>query len=204
MIKLVLFDVEGVLMLPDEFFSVIYSRENGLDATKFDRFFRSPDWAECVTGKRDIKKHIVENYDLWNWSKSPDELLEYWFRVEDIRNHELLYVIQKIRKNGTKCHAATEQERYRTVDMRHRMFGDTLDGLHSTSEIGHKKNNPEFYLNLLERLRQDIGGLTPENILFFDDSVSKVEPAKSIGIDARVYKDNRQVLEDLRSRSVIL
>lgn len=199
MSKIILFDVDGVLLLPEEYFSDAYSRENGLDAAKFDGFFRSPEWAYYVTGKRDVKEHIVENFDLWNWSKDPDQLLECWFEAEDVKNYELLDIIQEVRQNSVRCYAATEQEKYRTMHLRHKTFNNTLDGLYSTAEIGHKKSNPQFFIRLLEILRQEIDDLAPEDILYFDDSLSKVKSAKSVGIDARLYKDNEQTLKDLRS-----
>lgn len=62
-----------------------------------------------------------------------------------------------------------------------------------TSDIGYRKNQPEFYHAVIAELQKYHPGIQPEDILFFDDSQSKVDTARSVGIDAHVYESVAQV-----------
>ena len=73
--KVILFDADGVLTVPEEFFSVVYARSHGLDDEPFEDFFKT-EWADFVTGRRDIKDHIRTNPQLWQWKGTPDELMD--------------------------------------------------------------------------------------------------------------------------------
>lgn len=188
----ILFDVDGVLTLSEEVFSVIYTKSHGLDIAPFTQFFEN-EWADYVTGKRDLKQHITENPGLWKWDGSPEGLLQYWFQSEDVRNEELIELIQQIRQVGIRCYVVTEQEVYRTDYMRNVMFRDLFDGIFSTCELGYKKNNPMFFSGVINQIQSEIGGLEPSDILYFDDSESKVQTASGLGIAAHLYKGVDQV-----------
>lgn len=198
MTKVVLFDADGVLTLPEEFFSVVYARSHGLDPEPFERFFRN-DWKPFVTGKADLKESIVANPGLWQWPGDADSLLAYWFEIEDVRNEELIGVIQQLKAEGIRCCLATEQERYRGNYMRETMFKDLFDNYYITAELGVSKTDPEFFQVIITDLAVRNPGLEPHDIVFFDDSQSKVDTACSVGIDGRLYTDTEQVRSLLSS-----
>lgn len=179
--KVILFDADGVLTLPEEVFSVVYARSHGLDPMTFENFFKT-EWQDFVLGKRDLKEHIRSNTDLWKWDGSPDQLLEYWFKSEDIRNNEMIDLVKQIRQSGTPCYLATEQEKYRGEYMKNVMFKGLFDGYFVTAELGIKKSDPKFFKKIIEVLNVE-----SEEVLFFDDSQSKVDAAKSVGINAHLY-----------------
>lgn len=185
--KTILFDLDGVLTVPEEVFSVVYSRSRGLDTEPFTRFFQT-EWADFVTGKRDLKEYISQNPELWHWGGTADELLELWFRTEDVRNDALLETIRQLRSRGVRCYVATEQEKYRTQYVREVMFPDEFDGVFSTAEIGYRKTDEKFFLEVLNTLVLDA-----EDVIFFDDSMSKVAAADKVGLDARLFTSEDQV-----------
>jgi FMN phosphatase YigB (HAD superfamily) len=190
--KIILFDADGVLTLPEEFFSVVYARSHGLDPEPFEQFFRN-DWKPFVTGKADLKESIVANPQLWQWDGDADGLLKFWFETEDVRNDELLNLIREIRAQGTACYLATEQEKYRGNYMREVMFKDSLDGCYVTAELGVSKTEPAFFQAIIQDLQGKHPELEAKDILFFDDSQSKVDTACSVGIDGRFYTGVEQV-----------
>jgi FMN phosphatase YigB (HAD superfamily) len=190
--KIILFDADGVLTLPEEFFSVVYARSHGLDPEPFEQFFRN-DWKPFVTGKADLKESIAANPQLWQWDGDADGLLKFWFETEDVRNDELLNLIREIRAQGTACYLATEQEKYRGNYMREVMFKDSLDGCYVTAELGVSKTEPAFFQAIIQDLQGKYPGLEAKDILFFDDSQSKVDTACSVGIDGRFYTGVEQV-----------
>jgi putative hydrolase of the HAD superfamily len=189
MTRAMLFDLDGVLLNPQELFSEIYAKSRGYDLAPFTKFFQT-EWNEFVTGKRDLKEHIENNPDLWKWDKSPEELLQFWFECQNNKNDLLIREIKRIRESGVLCYIATEQEKYRTSYVKNKAFKYDFDGVFSTSEIGCKKNDVRFYQYIADYL-----SLEPNRIIFFDDSQSKVDTAKSFGIDAYIFKNVDQVRE---------
>lgn len=190
--KVALFDADGVLTLPEEIFSVVYTRSRGLDYAPFETFFTT-EWLDFVTGKRDLKQHIAEHPEFWQWDGMPDDLIRYWCEVEDVRNQPLVALIAQLRASGTRCYLATEQEKYRAEYMQTVMFPGAFDGHFVTAHIGQRKNQPEFYQHIIDQLRADDPHITPADITFFDDSQSKIDTARAVGINAQLYKNVAQV-----------
>ena len=188
----VLFDADGVLTLPEEVFSVVYAKSHGLDIEPFEQFFRN-DWHPIVIGQKDLKESISENPDLWQWPGSIDDLLAYWFKTEDVRNEELAQLIRELRDQGIPCYLATDQEKYRGEYMQQVMFKDLFDGYFISAELGITKNEPKFFEIIIDTLRKAHPGLLPEDIIFFDDSQSKVETAQSVGINGQLFESVEQV-----------
>lgn len=190
--KCVIFDADGVLTLPEEVFSIVYTRSRGLDLRPFEEFFEK-EWRPIVTGVEDLKEHIIANPELWQWSGTADELLDFWFEAEDVRNEELLALISRLKEAGVPCYLATDQEKYRAAYMKNVMFRGLFDGYFVSAELGVTKTDPRFFELVLEELREEHPDLKPHEVIFFDDSQSKVDTAKKLGIDARLFTNNEQV-----------
>ena len=62
-----------------------------------------------------------------------------------------------------------------------------------TGTIPDAKADPRFFEVVIERLQSEYPGTKPEEIIFFDDSQSKVDTACSVGIDGRLYQGIHQV-----------
>ncbi|HEX8182616.1 MAG TPA: HAD family hydrolase [Candidatus Saccharimonadales bacterium] len=192
MTKCILFDADGVLTLPEDVFSIVYARSHALDPELFEDFFRN-EWQSIVTGAKDLKEHMVANPELWQWEGSVDELLEYWFKTEDVRNEELLKIIADIKGRGIPCYLATDQEKYRAEYMKNVMFKDLFSGYFVSAELGVTKTDSRFFELVLQKLGDDYPDLKPNEVIFFDDSESKINTAKALGIDARLFKSNQQI-----------
>jgi len=191
--QIILFDADGVLTLPEEVFSVVYARSHGLDPEPFEQFFKN-DWKPIVTGKEDLKESIKGNPGLWQWDGEVDDLLKFWFETEDVRNQELIEIIHGLKAEGFSCYLATEQEKYRGKYMREVMFKDLFDGYYITAELGVSKTQPDFFEVIINDLKQKYPDIKPKDIIYFDDSQSKVDTACSVGIDGRLYTNTEQVL----------
>lgn len=191
-IRVVLFDADGVLTLPEELFSLMYARSRGLDPQPITHFFKT-EWPHIVTGTKDLKEVLAENLDVWQWDGTPEELLDYWFKTEDVRNDELIELIPQIRAKGTRCYLATDQERYRGEYMKNVMFKDVFDGHFISAGLGVTKNNPRFFEVVFEMLKRRDASIRSDEVLFFDDSEKKVNAAKSAGMTAYLYTGTDQV-----------
>lgn len=98
-ITTVLFDADGVLTLPEEFFVQAYARSRGLDPTRFDVFFKEH-FPAALVGKADLKDLIRSDSQLWQWHGAAEDLLSTWFKAEDARNAPLIKVVDGLRTQG--------------------------------------------------------------------------------------------------------
>lgn len=184
--KILLFDADGVLTLPEEVFSVMYAKSRGLDPEVFEEFFRN-DWRPIVTGQKDLRDSIEQNPDLWQWDGTTDELLQYWFETEDMRNESLIELIGELKDRGYACYLATDQEKYRGAYMKNVMFAGLFEGYFISSDLRLTKSEPKFFEVVYEKLAKQHAQLKPQEIMFFDDSQSKVDAANAIGMKGVLY-----------------
>jgi HAD superfamily hydrolase (TIGR01509 family) len=64
--------------------------------------------------------------------------------------------------------------------------------------LGHAKPSAEIYNRALEYL-----GISPREVLFFDDKSENVEAASKLGWNARTYSSHSGLLRDLREFSIV-
>lgn len=187
-----MFDADGGLIVPHEPFSRQYARKRGLDPNRFEAFFKG-DFTQTVVGKADLKELIRKNHDIWQWDDDPQALLNIWFEGENQINEGLLEFIREQKALKLPVYMATNQEKYRARYVREVMFPDTFDGVFVSSDIGHIKEELEFWPPVLGKLAVDVPGIKPEEIIFFDDSPKSIRGAKTAGISTYLYKDTEQV-----------
>jgi putative hydrolase of the HAD superfamily len=179
--KIYMFDADGVVV-QSQMFSYKYAQEFDIDISELDDFFKT-DFQECLVGKSDLRIVIKPWLDKWNWSKSVDEFLNYWFNAEHNINFDLIESIKKLREKKIKCVLATNQEQYRLEYMKKEMdFETTFDKIYSSNLIGFTKPATQYYEYILNDLN-----VTPSNVIFYDDRQENVESAKSLGINSISY-----------------
>ncbi len=181
------FDVDGVLVTPDEPFSWKYARDNNLDRAMFRRFF-SGEFQDAIIGKADLRQLLQKNLDMWQWNGSVDELMYLWFESENVPDHAMLDIVRRLRAEGVGCYFATNQEAYRAQYMRGVMFDhDLFDGDYVSADMGFKKPDPQFFHYVINDLQTKHPGIKPSEILFIDDTEEHVQSAALLGMDARHY-----------------
>ncbi|MFA6042342.1 MAG: HAD family hydrolase [Patescibacteria group bacterium] len=190
--RAVLFDADGVTIIPQAPFSVQYAAAHGLDAKVLGSFFDER-FGEALIGKRDLKELLEERRALWQWDGSMEDLLKQWFAAENVRNEALVTLIQQARKNGIRCYLATNQEKYRTQFIKESMFPGVFDKVFSSADIGVKKPDPKYYRFIIDELRRSQVITEPGDLAYFDDQSSNVESAGKLGIRAYLYSDVSQV-----------
>lgn len=187
--RAVVLDVDGVLIVPEEPFSWRYARGRGLDKGVFRPFFQGP-FQDALVGKADLKELLEQNLYLWQWTGSVDELMQQWFDSEHVPNPPMMSAVKALNSCGVACYFATNQEKYRGQYMRSVVFDDGMfDGDYISADIGLKKPDPRFFQHILNDLQAKHPGITPQEILFVDDTAEHVQSAKSLGFDARHYTE---------------
>ena len=194
-VRLAIFDADGVVTTPKKFAENL-EKDCGTKPEALLPFFKGP-FQDALVGKADLKTVIQPYLKDWNWTKSVDEFLAYWFKAEDAVNDEVIETIEGLRAKGIKCYLATNQEKYRLEYMRETMkFKHVFNGVFSSADLGCKKPDPQFFDRLLKRIdpKREI---PRKEILFWDDSEANIKVAKDLGIQAYLYTDLTAFVETM-------
>lgn len=182
MIKIVLFDIDGVIINGPNF-SETLEKDYGLTVEKTWPFF-SNEFADCTIGKKDLKQEISRYLPSWGWKKSTQDFIDYWFESDRELNHDLILFIQKLRKKGVKCIAATNQEKHRTEYLINKLgFTNIFDDILVSAHLGTKKPDITFFNKVWVKLNQP----KKNEVLFWDDREINIRVAKEFGYRAELY-----------------
>lgn len=186
-IKCILFDADGVIIKNSKIFSAQYEKKYNLPTGEMLPFFEG-EFQNCIIGKADLKEILKIWLPKWNWEKTTDEFIDFWFEMGNNPDEKMLEIVKKLREKGIKCYLATNQEKYRTQYMRKNMkFEKLFDFVFSSAEIAYKKPEKEFYECILNNLKEK--GIKAEETLFFDDSEKNINEAKKLWINGFFYKN---------------
>ncbi len=188
-IKVVLFDVDGVLIQAPKMFSEVYCEKYKIDYEKLEPFFKSKEFKDCSVGRMDLKKALAVHNDKWQWKGEFDELIDKWMQTENYPNNELLKVVEGLQKSGIKTYIVTQQEKRRKKFLNDVVFKNKFDGIFASCDLCLHKDTIHFWEKLLELLKQEDCDLRPRDIVYFDDKQKLVDLANSVGINAYLYKD---------------
>jgi FMN phosphatase YigB (HAD superfamily) len=186
-IKVVLFDVDGVLVQAPKLFSEVYCEKYNINYEKLEPFFKSKEFKDCSAGKIDLKEALTIHNDKWRWKGDLDELISEWIQAENFPNIELLEIVENLREGEIKVYIVTQQEKYRKDFLNKIVFKEKFDGFFASCDLGLHKDTIEFWNKILELLQKDNRNLKPEDIVYFDDKQKLVDLANTIGINAYLY-----------------
>lgn len=195
MIKTLLIDLDGVVIIREGYFSQRYAKDfgNELDKENILSFFKTT-YKLCAVGKADLRVELTRVLSQWGWKQSIDELLEYWFSGERSVDQQLVEYLQRIRSSGVETYLVTDNEKYRLADLRKLLPLDQwFDGVFCSCEIGFTKDQPEFHKVVLQRLDNS----DPHEIVFCDDDEKNNKIASALGVVARTYSNIDQLKQDL-------
>jgi len=185
MIKVILFDVDGMVNKRARYFSHDYSEEFGVPYQEMQPFFEK-EFLDCEVGKADLKIELAVYLLKWKWEKPVEEFLEYWFSRESNLDSQMLDSVAKLRSGGLKCYLQTRNEKYRTG-----YLWDTLglkkhfDGIFSSADLGFMKPQIEFWAAIYKKL----GDLKKDEVLVWDDKMANVQSARDFGFQAELFSD---------------
>ncbi len=182
--RILLLDIDGILILRDRYFSEKYAEENNVPLDKITAFFRGP-FKEALTGKADLLEILPEYLAEWGWKGTTDEFLKLWFESECNVDNRVLGLIDEIRQNGAKVYLASDNEARRAEYLINKVgLEGHVDGSFFSSSVGVSKSDNAFF----ERVLAAIHTKAPD-VEFWDDDPENVEVAKRIGINGNVYRD---------------
>lgn len=192
MIKALIFDVDGCVIKTGVRFSTRFSHDFGIPMESMLQFFEN-EFRSCLVGKADLKTVIVPYLKQWGVAMSADQTLSYWFSG-DTTKRLILDDVDRLRLQNIPSFLATDNERYRTNYLFHTIGLSTyFVDIFSSSSIGYKKNDPNFW----SRVLRELAPVKASEILFFDDDQLNVDAALRCGLNARLYTDITHYQHDL-------
>ncbi|MGB4758555.1 MAG: HAD family hydrolase [Candidatus Saccharimonadales bacterium] len=195
--KIVLLDVDGVLLLPPKMFSAQYCEKYGVGSELQGQFYATKEFQDASVGKFDLKEALRIHNDKWQWQGDTDELLQMWFEGENYPNNPLIDIVEQLRANGTKVYLATQQEKYRKTYLEDVIFKDKVDGIFCSCDIGYNKHDSQFWEAVLDHVKTIDASIEPADIVYFDDRQNLVDLAREHGIAAFVYETPEQVQSEV-------
>jgi len=185
MIKIIIFDTDGMVIRREMYFSQRFSDEFGVPAEKIIPFFKN-EFRLCLIGEADLKEELAKYLEQWNWHKSVDDLLMYWFEHERDIDKKIIESVKTLRKAGVRCYLDTNNEKYRVQFLLENLgLGDFFDGVFASAELGRLKEEKEFWAIVHEKL----GRPDKSEVLVWDDDEKEVLAASNFGFQAKLYKD---------------
>lgn len=183
MIKAILFDIDGVIVLREGYFSERFSREYDIPLDEITPFFKK-EFKKAVLGEVDLKEVLPKYLKKWHWEGDTTDFLDYWFSTETKVDEEIIALVSQLREYGIDCHLASTQEKYRANFLLDDMkLSYDFDEVFFSSDLGVDKSEPEFFKKVLASL-----SLEPSEVMFIDDDPKNIEAATKIGINAYLYE----------------
>ena len=184
MIKVILFDADGVLINGEKFADHL-QRELKISSEATAPFFKGR-FKDCVIGRADLKTEIAPFLPQWGWNESVDDFLKLWFDVEHQTNNVLSDWIGKLREKGILCYIATNQEKYRAQYIQDYMkLKPLFDGTFASNEMGVCKPDEEFFNKVVNELE-----VKKDKILLWDDTQGNVDSAIRAGLNGELFTSN--------------
>lgn len=199
--KVILFDVDGVLIRLPHYFSKELEGLGYIDPEEnLSSFFCGKEQKLCLEGKADAEKKIVPFLKKIGWKGTAGNYLKQQFQFE--RNYldkNLVSMVKRFRKKGIKCFLCTDQEKNRAEFLLNKMnFRNIFDGHFISYYIGCRKCHDDFWKYAIDELKKEFSGIKPEEAVFFDDTQKNIDTASKFGIQAFLFKNPERFKKDLK------
>lgn len=211
-IKAVVFDVGGVLALPNFPISLIQDthlagvppycghRNKGVheyiaDKLKIivDQWFDSIDtiYTKSIEGKVSKEKLLnILSKNLKTSKSKIRKLVIKAYKINFTQNKQLFKQAFKLKKQGYKIAVLSDQWHLSQEALMPEKLYKNFNPVLVSTKVKMRKPNPEIYKLLIKKLK-----LKPKEILFIDNQQWNLTPAKKLGINTILFKDNEQLFK---------
>ena len=177
--KALLLDVDGVLVIPPVMFGLTLTPQSAAQ-----EFFFGP-FLKASIGQAELPELLPPLLATLGYVDTPEQFMAEWFAAENHPNLPLLGEVQTLRAAGWAVYLATNQERHRLKYLLHDMgLGQFVDGEFASCTVGIRKPDTAYF----ERVQRELG-LSPHQIVFWDDAPGNVAAARAAGWTAHLYTD---------------
>lgn len=174
MVAAVLWDADGVLQVLPPFDSMWTFLPGDLrDALLADVF---GDLTPALTGRIDMSHHLDAVIERRGLDAHREGIRAVFAQHDPVP--EGLAAVKAVRRSGTPCVLATNQDSLRTAHLRP-VYEDLMDRCYFSAAIGLAKPDPAYFTHIAADL-----GLPVDQLLFIDDSPDNVAAARTVGLHA--------------------
>ncbi len=150
-----LFDVDGVVIRDNGYFSEAFCREYDVPVTIFDTFFQE-DFPLCVLGRADAKACMQRRLSGTILDAKTESVFKYWFSYNGIIDESVLQFVDSLANSGFHTGLATVQESHRVrYLLEHLELQNHFYVAYPSCEIGFKKPDPQYFHAVAERIERD-------------------------------------------------
>ena len=200
--KIILFDVDQVLIRPPHYFSAELKKQGYKKVEKIlTDFFTKGDYRKCSEGEADALELIVPYLQKFGWEKGAKKYFLEQFQFEaKYADQDIISIVKKLKKQNIKCYLATDQAKIRAEFILNDMgFKNIFDKYFISYSIGYRKCRDEFWTHVLKELKKEFGEIAASEITYFDNAQENIDAASKFGIKAFLFTDKAQFEKDLAS-----
>lgn len=201
MIKAIIFDLGGVVIYPEvEKIKNYIANYIGIDYGAFHDFFGKYN-SDLIKGKislSEVYSEVVKHFQLKKFSAQDmvKEHLKIFQRIIENLDEDVLNLVERLKKNYiVVCLVNAELDVVPLV--RKRGIYDYFQHAYISAEMAMEKPDPEIYKAVLNDL-----GYKPQETVFVDDKESNVIAARRLGIHGILYKNNTELIVELKRLSL--
>jgi len=205
MLKAILWDIDGVIIRHNDYFSNQLERENYYQPREIINEFRCTSLnTACDAAKSDVLAEIKPFLDRIGWTGSCSEYFLRQYEYEErYLDFALIDEIQKIRERGIQCFIASNQNYFRKAHLVEKMkIYSNFDGAFFSCDIKAVKTENSYWECLLAELNKR--EIKPAEMLFLDDMLVNIEQADKFGIRGVLIGDRADILKCLADQGVLL
>lgn len=195
--KIIAWDFDGVLNrnVEDGVFkwSRHFERDLGLSHNSFVEYLFLGRFQQAMVGKANLHEMVSEWLTQHDTHHTATDILDYWFKTDDIPDHDTLAIVETMRQRGHGHIMATNNEAIRTDYIENDMgFGDIMDHIFAAGRMGVMKPDLAYFRHIEDALN------TPaDRFLFVDDMAENIDAARSAGWHAFHFTNGaHQALHD--------
>ena len=198
-VEAVLFDADGVLQHQDVTLHFLLTDVLSLPPEEVEERYQEVWEAEgpILTGQGDFVETMSGLLARWGSPAGADVFVK---ASKNIRTDQAIAnIVRDLRSGGVVCCLATNQMRYRARYMSEDLgYRRLFDREFYSCDIGHKKPDAEYFQAILAEL-----DLSPERVLFIDDSEANVAAALGLRMSAAVFQPGPAIESGSLMRSIL-
>ena len=184
LVDAVLFDADGVIQRVSADVIARLTVRFGIATGNANAFLSDIFAAEALslTGSADFEATISPVFEKWNAPNDPALFRDIWHTIDVDRS--VLAVVAELRRTGTYCALASNQEQHRARYMSVGLsYGSAFDREFYSCHLGHAKPSVAYFAEIVNQ-----AGLDPMRTLFIDDRDENVSAARCAGLYANRFE----------------
>ncbi len=197
-IKAVIFDVNGVLMLGKG--RAIHEFMASQLESDIERWFDTiePYWSEIVRNESKTLSFLTNLTHEYNIHESKlKRLFITAFGKRFKKNSQLFKVAEKLREKGYKTAILSDQTSFSYEAFKKYNMNKLVDVALWSQKEGIRKPDIKFYKLLLKRLK-----ISAKECVFIDNHDWNLKPARKLGMKTILFKNNKKTIDSLKKLGI--